>query len=144
MAEAVTEFARAAGDVSAPLYHLINLTACHIQAGRYDDALAAARDGLGLAESLRHAYLIAGLSSNAGEACCKMGRWDEAERYAMMALRQEEAAMQPYAAMVLGMVERGRGRPERAASAFRSALQAAQDSQDAFAEAAARQHLSTV
>ena len=39
----------------------------------------AARDGLGLAESLRHAYLIAGLSSNAGEACCKLGRWDEAE-----------------------------------------------------------------
>ena len=136
--------ARAAGDVSAPLYHLINLTACHIQAGRYDDALAAARDGLGLAESLRHAYLIAGLSSNAGEACCKLGRWDEAERYAMMALRQEEAAMQPYAAMVLGMVERGRGRPERAASAFRSALQAAQDSQDAFAEAAARKELESL
>ena len=92
----------------------------------------------------RHAYLIAGLSSNAGEACCKLGRWDEAERYAMMALRQEEAAMQPYAAMVLGMVERGRGRPERAASAFRSALQAAQDSQDAFAEAAARKELESL
>ncbi len=136
--------ARAAGDVVSPLYHLINLTACHIQAGRHEDALAAASEGMGLAESLRHAYLIAGLSSNAGEACVRLGRLDEAERYAMIALRQEESAMQPYAATVLGTVQRARGQPVQAADSFRMAIAAAQDSQDAFAEAAARKELESV
>lgn len=135
------QLSRAAGNVISPLYHLMNLTACHIQAGRHDEALAAAVEGLSLARPLGNPFLIAGLSSNAGEACCHLGRLEEAERYALEALRQEEAAMQPYASIVMGMVQRARGQADTARASFRAALDAALDIQDAYAEAAARRAL---
>ena len=66
----------------------MNLSAACIVAGELQRALDEAEPALATATAMQHAYLIAGLSVNAGEACLKLGRLNDAEHHAMQALQQ--------------------------------------------------------
>jgi tetratricopeptide (TPR) repeat protein len=113
------------------------LSGAFIVAGQHESALEQARLGLELAEPIRDAYSVAGLASNAGEACYYLGRLDEAERFALQSLRQEEDSQRPYALTVLGFVRRDQARWSEAESVLKEAIKTAQANQDPFAEASA-------
>jgi tetratricopeptide (TPR) repeat protein len=119
----------------------MNLAAACIVASEPKRALTEAEPALSIATAMQHAYLIAGLSVNAGEACLKLGRLDEAERHATHALQQEEESSRPHALIVLGMVQRERGQHDQAAATLRMAVETAQVIQDVFAEANAWREL---
>ncbi len=130
-----SEIYEALGNTWQVLYARMNLSAACILAGELQRALAEAEQALVTATDMQHAYLIAGLRVNAGEACLKLGRLDEAERHALLSLQQEEDASRPYALMVLGMAQRERGQAMQSATTLRMAVETAQKIQDAFAEA---------
>jgi tetratricopeptide (TPR) repeat protein len=129
------------GDSITPLYQRMNLAAAHIVAGEYGKALDEAQRGLRVAQSINHAYLIAGLSLNAAEAHFYLGQWDEAERQAGQCMNQEESAVQPYAFTVMGMVQRARGQASSSQNTLRTAIANAQQIEDRYAEACAWREL---
>jgi tetratricopeptide (TPR) repeat protein len=129
------------GNTWQGLFARMNLAAACIVASEPKRALAEAEPALSIATAMQHAYLIAGLSVNAGEACLKLGRLDEAERHATHALQQEEESSRPHALIVLGMVQRERGQHDQAAATLRMAVETAQVIQDVFAEANAWREL---
>lgn len=131
----------AIGNTWQGLFARMNLAAACIVAGEPQRALAEAEPALSMANAMQHAYLIAGLSVNADEACLKLGRLDDAERHVMQALQQEEATSRPHALIVLGVAQRERGQPTQAAATLRMAVETAQQIQDAFAEAHAWREL---
>jgi tetratricopeptide (TPR) repeat protein len=135
------EIYEAIGNTWQALFARMNLAAACIVAGEPQRALAEAEPALSMAISMQHAYLIAGLSVNAGEACLKLGRLDDAERHAMQALQQEEDTSRPHALIVLGMAQRERGQGAQAASTLRMAVETAQQIQDIPAEAHAWREL---
>jgi tetratricopeptide (TPR) repeat protein len=127
----------ARGNIVGVLHDRVNLSGAYIIAGRYGDALTQAQAGLAIAESLRHTYLIAGLASNAGEACYYLNQPDLAEQYAMQSLYQEEDVHRPYALTVLGLVQQAQKHFGLAERSLRSAIESAQTIRDKYAEAAA-------
>jgi tetratricopeptide (TPR) repeat protein len=129
------------GDTARIPYQRMNLAAAHQAKGDFAEALAQAEQGLATAQTLQHAYLVAGLSANAAEACIHLNRLDDAERHAIHSLQQEEEAVQPYALTALGMVQRGRGDGASAAATLREAVAYAQRIRDQFAEASAWREL---
>jgi tetratricopeptide (TPR) repeat protein len=129
------------GNTWQGLFARMNLAAACIVAGEPQRALSEAEPALGTAIAMQHAYLIAGLSVNAGEACLKLGRLDDAERHAMRALQQEEDTSRPHALTVLGMAQREHGLPAQAAATLRMAVETAQGIEDKFAEAHAWREL---
>jgi tetratricopeptide (TPR) repeat protein len=131
----------AMGNAWQGLFARMNLAAACIVAGEPARALSEAEPALSMATAMQHAYLIAGLSVNAGEACLKLGRLDDAERHAMQALQQEEDTSRPHALIVLGMAQRERGQPAQAAATLRMAVETAQGIEDKLAEANAWREL---
>jgi tetratricopeptide (TPR) repeat protein len=129
------------GDSITPLYQHMNLAAAYIVAGEYDEALHEALPSLARAHGMNHAYLIAGLSLNAAEASFYLGQLDEAERYAMQCMNQEEMAVQPYAFTVVGMVQRARGQTPSSQTTLRTAIANARQIEDRYAEACAWREL---
>ena len=129
------------GDSITPLYQRMNLAAAYIVAGNYDKALDEAQRGLQVAQSINHAYLIAGLSLNAAEASFYLGQLDEAEGYTAQCMSQEETAVQPYAFTVMGMVQRARGQVPSSQSTLRTAIANAKAIEDPYAEACAWREL---
>ena len=129
------------GDSITPLYQRMNLAAAYIMAGEYDKAFEEAQHGLRTAQSINHAYLIAGLSLNAAEASFYLNQLDEAERYATQCLSQEEVAVQPYAITVMGMVQRARGQAPASQTTLQAAIANAQQIEDRYAEACAWREL---
>jgi tetratricopeptide (TPR) repeat protein len=119
------------------LYDQFNLSSAYIVAGRHEDAFGQARAALDMAESLRHTFLIAGLTAGAAEACFHLKRLDEAEQYALRSLREEEEVHRPYALTALGWVQHAREQWQQAERTLLSAVQSAQDTQDRYAEAPA-------
>lgn len=119
------------------LYDQFNLSSAYIVAGRHEEALRQARATLDLAESLRHAFLITGLTASAAEACFHLNQMDEAEQYALRSLREEEEVHRPYALTTLGWVQHAREQWSLAERTLLSAVQSAQDTQDRYAEAPA-------
>jgi tetratricopeptide (TPR) repeat protein len=129
------------GDSIAPLYQRMNLSAAYVAAGEYGKGLAEAQNGLRLAQSINHAYLLAVLNPIAAEASFYLGQLDEAEHYAAQCMRQEEATMQPYAFTVIGMVQRARGQYPSSQNTLRTAIVNAQQIEDPYAEACAWREL---
>ena len=129
------------GDSITPLYMRMKLSAAYIMAGEFGKALDEAQRGLRIAEPVHHAYLIAGLSLNAAEANFYLGQLDEAERYAAQCMSQEEAAVQPYAFTVLGMIQRARAQIPSSQTTLRTAIANAQGIEDPYAEACAWREL---
>lgn len=74
----------------------------------------------------------------------KLGRLDDAERFAQRALREEEEAHRPYALVVLGWVQQHRGNLAQANQILREAISSAQETQDKLSEAAAARALGGV
>jgi hypothetical protein len=128
---------QARGNVIGILHDQVNLAGAYIIASRYAAALEQAQAGLKVAEELRHAYLIAGLAGSASEACYYLKRFDEAERYAILSLQQEEESQRPYPLTILGLIQHERQHFGEAEHTLRSAITSAQEIQDKYAEAAA-------
>jgi tetratricopeptide (TPR) repeat protein len=125
------------GEPVKMLYDQLNLSSADIVAGRYENALEQAHTALNVAESLRHTFLIAGLTACAAEASFYLNRLDDAELHAMRSLREEEEVHRPYALTVLGWVRHAQGKFAESESLLRNAIQSAQDTQDKYAEAPA-------
>jgi tetratricopeptide (TPR) repeat protein len=127
----------ARGDRIGTLFDRYTISAAHITAGRFQQALDVVEQTLALARSLGSAYLIAGLTGNASEACIGLGRIDDAERFALESLAQEEAALRTYALTALGMVYDARKNSAEAERYFQASIEAARGADDVYAEAAA-------
>jgi tetratricopeptide (TPR) repeat protein len=125
------------GDVVQAAYMQLNLSAAHIVAGEYEQALACCEEGLPTAEAMKHGYLLAVLNVNAAEACYFLGRIDDAERHAVRALAQEEETNAPYTFTMLGLVARARKSWTQAEANLRFAVDAALRISDPYAEACA-------
>ncbi|MGH9818039.1 MAG: tetratricopeptide repeat protein, partial [Candidatus Acidiferrales bacterium] len=123
------------GDRVGPLYDRINLAFTHILMGDYEEAYRQARQGLAVAEQMRHAHLIAGLAAAAGEACCHLNRLEEAEGYVSRALEQEEEHFIPWALTVLGVVRSAQQRVEEAVRVLEKASELARAISDQHGEA---------
>lgn len=136
--------AHALGEPVSAIYNRLNLAGAYIVAGRHEEALAEAEAALSLAEPMQHAFLIAGLTASAGEACYYLGRLEQAERYALRSLREEEEVHRPYALTVLGWVRAAQGKAGEAESMLRMAIDSAQAAQDRYAEAPAWKALGRV
>lgn len=134
----------ASGDRVGVAYVNLSLSAAHIVARNYEVALASCAEGLALAESLRHGYLLAFLSVNAGEAAYYLDRIDDAERHAMRALRQEEDAAQPYAFTVIGLVARARRDWQSAEANMSMAVDSGRQIADPYVEACAHRWLGQI
>ena len=129
--------ATARGDVVGTLFDRYTISAAHIVAGRFGAGLDEAQATLTLARSLGSAYLIAGLTGNAAEACVGLGLLDQAEQLAIESLAQEEESLRTYALTVLGQVFAARGNTDEAARYLRASVDAAKACNDIYAEAAA-------
>jgi len=132
------------GDSVAVLYQRMNLAAAYIMLGQHRQALDETQAGMDLAQAIGHGYLVAGLAVNAAEACLGLNQLDEAERFAQLALTQEEDSTQPYAMTLLGMAQHQRGQPAKAEATLRFAAQAAGQIEDRYAEANALRELGRV
>ncbi|MEZ4733652.1 MAG: hypothetical protein R3E79_41675 [Caldilineaceae bacterium] len=126
---------RRRGDVISPLYDLMNLASAYREAGRTTEAYQEALNGLHLAERLKHSYLIAGLAATVGEACCDLGRFTEAEQYAMQSLQQEEEYFRSSALVILGLVRQASGQTATAVKLLHEAIVSAQNLDDKYSEA---------
>jgi ATP/maltotriose-dependent transcriptional regulator MalT len=127
----------ARGDVVGTLFDRYTISAAHIVAGRFQAGLDEATDTLALARGLGSAYLIAGLTGNAAEACVGLGQFDQAERLALESLAQEEDSLRTYALTALGQVFAARGQADEATRYLRASVDAARTCDDVYAEAAA-------
>jgi tetratricopeptide (TPR) repeat protein len=126
------------------LYDQLNMASALIVAGRHAEALAQAQAALTLAEPMGNAFLVAGLTAAASEACLGANELDAAERYALHSLREEEELHRAYALTALGHVQQQRGRGVEAARSFEAAVASAQAVHDKYAEAHAWRALSAV
>jgi tetratricopeptide (TPR) repeat protein len=129
--------AREVGETVNALYDQFNLVAAYTAAGQPERALAEAREGLALAEAIRHAFLIAGIATNAAEACLKLGQLDEAEQFVQRALREEEERHRPTALVAWGQIAQRRGDLSQAVRVLREAVCEAQAIEDKLCEVAA-------
>ena len=136
--------AREVGETVNALYDQFNLIAAYTSAGQPQQALAEAREALTLAEQIKHAFLIAGIATNAAEACVMLNQLDEAEQFVQRALREEEERHRPSALVVLGQINQRRGQLPQAASILHQAIAEAQAIQDLLCEAAALRALGDV
>ncbi len=129
------DHARKLGEPVNGLYDALNLASAYIVAGRYDDARALAQQSLDVAEPMQHAFLVAGLTACAAEACLRTNALDDAEQFAMRSLRDEEDVHRPYALTTLGGVASARSRHDEAMQYFKEAIANAQQTHDRYAEA---------
>jgi tetratricopeptide (TPR) repeat protein len=129
--------AREVGETVNALYDQFNLVAVYTAAGQPERALAEAREGLVLAEAIHHAFLIAGIATNAAEACLKLGQLDEAEQFVQRALREEEERHRPNALVAWGQIAQRRGDLPQAVRVLREAVSEAQAIEDKLCEVAA-------
>jgi tetratricopeptide (TPR) repeat protein len=128
-------YAQKVGEPVNALYDALNLSSAYIVAGRHADARTLALESLEMAEAMRHAFLVAGLSAGAAEACLGLDALDEAESLAMRSLSQEEEVHRPYALTTLGLVALKRAQSSNSQRYLREAISSAQQSQDRYAEA---------
>jgi tetratricopeptide (TPR) repeat protein len=129
--------AREVGETVNALYDQFNLVAAYTDAGQPEQALAEGREGLALAEAIHHAFLIAGIATNAAEACLKLGQLDEAEQFVQRALREEEERHRPNALVAWGQIAQRRGDLSQAVRVLREAVSEAQAIEDKLCEVAA-------
>jgi len=131
------------GWVTFVVTDLINVSSAHVIAKQYDQALSVAEDGLKRCESftITTASIVAGLASNAGEACHYLGRHTDAFRYAMQAEQTEEPGHLPYARIVMGMTQRAQNQLREADLTLSDALNLSQQLGDRYAEASALREL---
>ncbi len=135
---------QARGDVIGEARSRVNLSAAHIVAGQHQQALQETQLGFAIAEPLQNSGLLASLAGNASEACYYLGRFDEAEHFAMRSLNQEEAGPRPYALTVLGLVRHAQSDFAQASRFLKEAIVSAQTIEDKYAEAAAWRALGNV
>ena len=136
--------ARQVGETVNALYDQFNLISAYTSAGQPQQALSEAREALALAETMRHAFLIAGIATNAAEACMLLNQLDEAEQFVQRALREEEERHRPSALVVLGQIHQRRGQLPQATSILREAIAKAQSIQDPLCQATALRTLGDV
>lgn len=129
------DYARKVGEPVNALYDALNLASAFIVAGRYDEALALARESLESAEAMKHAFLVAGLAACAAEACLRLNAPDDAEQFAYRSLREEEESHRPYALTTLGGVAQARGDFVQAERLLNEAIESARQVADRYAEA---------
>ena len=117
----------------------MNLCGVLILQKQHEKALEVAVTGLKTCEQygIKSNYHLAGLASNAGEACYYLGRYDNATTYAEQAIQAEEPAHLPYALTVMGMTRQAQGQLAQAVAYLDQSLQWAQKNGDRYAEASA-------
>ena len=118
------------GDAYRPIYGRRNLSAAHIVAGNYLEAIHQASLGLELAVSLNHGELISSLAVNAGEAHYYLGNYDQAENCAWQSYEQEEPRQMPYTFTLLGMIRRAQNKHDESIKHLKDAIQFAQEVED--------------
>jgi tetratricopeptide (TPR) repeat protein len=129
------DYARKAGEPVNGLYDALNLSSAYVVTGRYEEALALAQESLESAEAMKHTFLAASLAASAAEACLRLNKLDEAERFAYRSLREEEESHRPYVLTTLGGVAQARGDTAQAERLFSEAIESAQGASDRYAEA---------
>ncbi len=129
------DHARSVGEPVNALYDALNLSSAYVVAGRYEEALALARESLDAAEAMKHAFLAASFAAAAAEACLRLHALDDAERFAHQSLREEEESHRPYALITLGGVAHARGDFAQAERLLSEAINSAQHASDRYAEA---------
>lgn len=125
------------GDVVRAERTRSNLAAMYLHTAQYQQAVAEAERALDFFERMRQPHWVALNAVNAAEAHLYLGELDAAEQLAWRALREEEAGLRSYALYTLAQAARERGRPADAERYGREAVQAAQETQDKWAEAPA-------
>lgn len=70
-----------------------------------------------------------------GEVCCDLGRFTEAEQYAMQALQQEEEYFRSSALVILGLVRQANGQAATALKLLHEAIASAQNLDGKYSEA---------
>lgn len=113
---------RRRGDSVAPLYSQLNRAWVLKEMGRAHESDAEARAALATAEQLRDAYLIAGLAAGVAEASWALGQIDEAERFCLYSLRQEEEFFRAPACLQMALVRLAQGRRREATDLHAAAL----------------------
>jgi tetratricopeptide (TPR) repeat protein len=126
---------RQRGDEVSPLYSRLNRAWVLKELGRLAESEREAREALRLAERVRNSYLIAGLAAGVAEACWAQEMWDEAERYAIYSMQQEEVFFRASACVVLAAVRSYQGRRAEAEQLFAAAVEHAQQIGDRLDEA---------
>jgi len=144
MLERASELHQQRGDQVAEAFTLINLTAVHILAGEHERAIEQAKRGLQIAERVANSFLMAGLASNAGEACYYANQLEEAEEFVMRSLSMEEEGWRPYALTVLGLIRSAQHKYAEAVGLLQQAIEGAKDVADFYAEAASYRALGDV
>jgi tetratricopeptide (TPR) repeat protein len=120
------------GWLTAELIDKINLSAIHLVGSQPQQALAVVETALDDSLSIGNNYIIAGLCSNAAEACFFMGRLTEAERYANRVIATKEPDHTPNALLVLGRVYRAQMLVSKAVTALQDSAKSAQDGGDVY------------
>ena len=132
--------ARQSGRTLLLVLNYMNVSGVHILQKRYDKALETALDGLKTCEqrAIKSTYHLAGLASNAGEACYYLGRYKDALAYADQAIQTEEPAHMPYALAVAGMTYHAQGKLDAADARLDQSLAWSVRIEDRYAEASTR------
>jgi tetratricopeptide (TPR) repeat protein len=126
-----------AGELAiSPTVHM-NLSLVLNTAGQFDEALAVATERLQFVQDSGDSYLVSALACNAAESCAHLNRLEEAERYLMLAQRQEEDFHRHYILTAQGMVYLKRHNHAEAERHFTEAIRLAQECEDPFGEAPA-------
>lgn len=128
---------RSIGEAARAERNRSNLAFALIMAGRQAEAIAQAERALAFFERTRQSYWIAVNANNLAEAHLNLGELEEAERYALRVMEQEESAAMPYALFTLGMVRGKQARYAQAIAALQDAVKSARHTGDRFAEAPA-------
>lgn len=110
-----------------------NLVMTLILQERYAEAVSQAQVALRFFAGV-NSFWEACNASNAGEACCLLQRYDEAERFALQTLHTETERFRPYALTTLGRVAQARQRFTLADSHYTEAIEQAQAIKNIWAE----------
>jgi tetratricopeptide (TPR) repeat protein len=132
------------GDPMNKLFDLLNLSSAFVVGRRHEDALTVAVDGLSLAREMKHGFLSSGFTASAGEASFYLGRLDDAERYSLACLHEEEEVFRPLALTVLAWVRQAQHDLNGAEKLLTQAITNAHDIDDVYAEAAAWKSLGEI
>jgi tetratricopeptide (TPR) repeat protein len=136
MQEAIRLYGQLGDQAHLATEHL-NLSYALNVIGDHEQALDVATARLSFVQERGDTYLISALACNAAEACALLGRLDEADRYAGLALRQEEEFHRHYILTVQGIVAGKRDDHVQATQLLEAAIQLARESEDPFGEAPA-------
>ncbi len=115
-----------------------NMAANYLDAGQYADVLTTGQQAFDFYRQIGHSHGTAATACNLAEASFELGDGAEAERYAGIALEQEEPLAFPYAYYTLALVRSARGEAEEAGKLLERCCSLAQDNEDIFIEAYAR------